>query len=92
VLGLVPNAVFVSTVTPGGTEPLRRALATAMRTRRPLTEIRLSAADGKMIAEVHRHGDVLEQRTDGDELVLEARVDDALAGRLRRAGAHVTVR
>jgi len=32
---------------------------------------------------------VLEQRTDGDVLVLRARVDSALAGRLRQAGAAV---
>ena len=87
---LVKNAVFVSAHQEGGLEPLRRALGMAIRARRPLAEIRLSAGDGKLLAEIHRSGEVIDQRTDGDQLVLRARVDEALAGRLRRAGAEVT--
>ena len=87
---LVKNAVFVSALQEGGLEPLRRALGMAIRARRPLAEIRFSAGDGKLLAEIHRSGEVIDQRTDGDQLVLRARIDDALAGRLRRAGAEVT--
>ena len=87
---LVKNAVFVSAVHEDGLEPLRRALGAAIRSRRPLTEIRLPAADGKLLAEIHRGGEVIDQKTDGDQLVIYARVDEALAGRLRRAGAGVT--
>lgn len=86
---LVPSSVFVSTVADGGLEPLRRALASAIRVRRPLAEIRLSPADGKLLAEIHRAGEVVDQKMDGDRLVIHARVDDVLAGRLRRAGADV---
>ena len=86
---LVKGAVFVSALHEGGLEPLRRALGTAIRSRRPLSEIRLSAGDGKLLAELHRGGEVIDQRTDGDTLVIRARVDDALAGRLRRGGAEV---
>jgi GTP-binding protein HflX len=87
---LVPSSVFVSTVTEGGLEPLRRALATAIRQRRPLAEIRLSPSDGKLLAEIHREGEVLDQRMEGDRLLITARVNDVLVGRLRRAGAEVT--
>jgi GTP-binding protein HflX len=87
---LVKNAVFVSALQEGGLEPLRRALGSAVRARRPLTEIRFSAGDGKLLAEIHRSGEVVDQRTDGDQLIIRARVDEALAGRLRRAGAEVT--
>jgi GTP-binding protein HflX len=87
---LVKNAVFVSAMQDGGLEPLRRALGMAIRARRPLTEIRLAATDGKLLAEIHRTGEVIDQRTDGEELVIRARVDDVLAGRLKRAGAQVT--
>ena len=45
--------------------------------------------DGKLIAEIHREGEVIDQRAVGDRLVLRARVDERLAGRLRRAGAEV---
>jgi GTPase len=89
---LAKNAVFVSAVHEGGLEPLRRALGAAVRARRPLTEIRLPATDGKLLAEIHRGGEVIDQRTDGEELVIRARVDDALAGRLKRAGAKLSER
>ncbi|HEY6828196.1 MAG TPA: GTPase HflX [Gemmatimonadaceae bacterium] len=89
ITALVPSSVFVSTVSEGGLEPLRRALTAASRTRRPVTEIRMSPADGKLLAAIHREGEVIDQRMDGEQLLVQARVDDALAGRLRRAGADV---
>jgi GTP-binding protein HflX len=87
---LVPSSLFVSSVAEGGLEPLRRALTTAIRQRRPVTEIRMSPADGKLLAEIHRGGEVLEQKMEGDRLLVRARVDDVLAGRLRHAGAEVS--
>jgi GTP-binding protein HflX len=87
ITNLVPGSVFVSTVTAEGLEPLKRALLSKARARRPLTEIRLPLSDGKLLAEIHRDAEVLEQRHEGDELVLVARLDEALAGKLRRAGA-----
>jgi len=89
ITNLLPNSVFVSAYADAGLEPLRRALLTNTRSLRPLSEIRLGAGEGRLIAEVHRLGEVIDQRTDGADLVLRARVDDALAGRLRRAGAIV---
>ena len=83
------EAVFVSTVLEHGTDPLKRALQSHMRAKRPLAEIHLSPADGKLLAEIHEYGEVLDQRTIGEELVLRARVGEKLAGRLRRAGAIV---
>jgi GTP-binding protein HflX len=86
----VPDAVYVSAVTAGGLEPLRRALQAAVRTGRPEAEIELPASDGKLLAELHRSAEVIEQRLVEDRLVLRARLDEALAGRLRRGGARVT--
>ncbi|HEY2852881.1 MAG TPA: GTPase HflX [Gemmatimonadaceae bacterium] len=88
---LVKSAVFVSAVHDGGLEPLRRALGMAIRARRPLTEVRLPATNGKLLAEIHRGAEVIDQRTDGEELIVRARMDEALAGRLRRAGAEVVI-
>jgi GTPase len=87
---LVPSSIFVSSVTEGGLEPLRRVLAGSIRTRRPLRNIFLSPSDGKLLAEIHREGEVIDQRMEGERLLVEARVDDALAGRLVRAGAEVS--
>jgi GTP-binding protein HflX len=87
---LVPSSIFVSSVAEGGLEPLRRVLTASIRTRRPLRNIFLSPSDGKLLAEIHREGEVVAQRMEGERLLVEARVDDALAGRLVRAGAKVT--
>ena len=87
---LLPNSsVFVSSITEGGLDPLRQALLVAARKGTKVAEIRLRAEDGKLLAEIYRTGSVLSQRTDDGEVVLRARVDDQLAGRLARAGATV---
>jgi GTP-binding protein HflX len=49
----------------------------------------MSPSDGKLLASIHREGEVIDQRMDGEQLLVQARVDEALAGRLRRAGADV---
>ena len=89
VCALIPSAIYVSTVSEGGLEPLRRALETATRTRRPVTKIRVSVSDGRTLAEIHQSGEVLDQQVDGEWMVVTARVDAVLAGRLRKAGARV---
>jgi GTP-binding protein HflX len=86
---LLPNSVFVSALAEDGLEPLRRALLAAVRQLRPVSEVRLPLSDGRMLAELHRAGEVLEQRSDGHELVVRARVDEATLGKLRRRGAVV---
>ena len=89
VTALVPNAVFVSAATEDGLAPLRRALRHAMRARRPVAEVWLKHADGRLLAEIHAHGEVLDQRSEGDSLVIRARLPERLRGRLEQAGADV---
>ncbi|MGH7690573.1 MAG: GTPase HflX, partial [Gemmatimonadaceae bacterium] len=91
VTAMAHDAIFVSATSDGGLDPLRRSLQAAIRARRPLSEIRLSPSDGRLLAAIHREGEVVDQRTDGDWMVVRARVDDALAGRLRSAGAEVVL-
>ncbi|HEX6599364.1 MAG TPA: GTPase HflX [Gemmatimonadaceae bacterium] len=86
---LVPNAVFVSAATEDGLAPLRRALRHAMRARRPVAEVWLSHADGRLLAEIHEHGEVLDQRSEGDYMIIRARLPERLRGRLEQAGADV---
>lgn len=86
---LIPDSVFVSAIAPDGLDPLHRALLSAQRERRPVTEIRLPLTDGKLLAEIHREAEVLDQRHEGDELVIQARMNPTLAGRLESAGATV---
>jgi GTP-binding protein HflX len=89
VTALVPNAVFVSSETEGGLEPLRRALRGAMRARRPIAEVWLRPTDGRLLAEIHAQGEVLDQRTEGEQMVIRARLPERLRGRLEQAGADV---
>ncbi|MGH7719610.1 MAG: GTPase HflX, partial [Gemmatimonadaceae bacterium] len=86
---LLPNSVFVSAVTDGGLEPLRRSLLGSLRQLRPVTEFRIPVAEGRLMAELHRMGEVVEQESDGAEMIVRARVDDALLGRLKRQGVVV---
>ena len=87
----LPNAVFVSAITEDGLEPLKRALLARLREERPIAEIRLPVSDGRLLAEIHRSAEVVDTRNEGEELIVRARLDEALAGRLRRAGAGVSV-
>ena len=86
---LLPNSVFVSTLVEGELEPLKRALVAALRARSNVAEVRLGAGDGKLLAEIHRGAEVLEQRMEGEEIVVRARMDEAMMGRVRRAGGRV---
>jgi GTPase len=88
---LAPSSIFVSTVVEGGLEPLKRVLEGSIRSRRTLSQIRMSPRDGKLLAEIHRAGQVQDQRMEGEMLIVEARIDDVLAGRIRRAGAEISV-
>jgi GTPase len=90
VFGLVPSAIFVNTTSDEALDPLRRALRHAVRAMRPVAEVWLSSGDGRMLAEIHAHGEVLEQRTEGEQLVVRARLPERLRGRLEQAGARIT--
>jgi len=87
---LMPDSVLVSAVTDGGLEPLRQLLATARQALRPLVRIRLPNDSGRLLAELYREADVVSVGSEGPAVVVRARADDALLGRLRRAGAEVT--
>jgi len=89
IASLIPDSVFVSSVAPDGLEPLRRSLLAAVRLRKPVTVVRLPVTAGKLLAEIHREAEVIDQTAEGEEMVLHARMDEALAGRLRRAGAEI---
>jgi GTP-binding protein HflX len=89
VTALVPNAVFVSTEAEHGLDPLSRALRHAMRARRPIAEIWLPPSAGKLISDIHAQGEVLDQRTEGETLVIRARLPERLRGRLEQAGVDV---
>ena len=85
----LPDSIFVSALAEDGLEPLRRSLVARVRTLRPVSEVRISAGDGRLLAELHREGEVIDQRSEDSVLVLHVRATQALIGRLRQAGATV---
>jgi GTP-binding protein HflX len=89
VAAILPGSVFVSATRPDGTKELADALLAAARRFRPVTELRVPLTDGRLLADVHRSSDVIEQRHEGDDLILLARVDAPTLGRLRQAGVVV---
>ena len=89
VTALVPSAIFVNTTTDEALDPLRRALRHAVRAQRPVAEVWMSTGDGRMLAEIHAQGEVLEQRTEGEHLIVRARLPERLRGRLEQAGARI---
>ncbi len=86
---LFPNSVVVSSVTPDGLDPLREVLRERVRRFKPIVELRLGHGDGKLLAELHRSGEVIDQRHSDDGLFVQVRLDDAALGRALRAGASV---
>ena len=49
-----------------------------------------SGGFGRMLADLYRDAEVLNVGSEGSAVVVRARMDDAMAGRLRRAGASVS--
>ncbi|MBU6365214.1 MAG: hypothetical protein KJT01_03300, partial [Gemmatimonadetes bacterium] len=76
---------------PGGLDALRARLLETMQAARPLLQVRLPLGDGRLLAELHRTAEVVAQRHEDDALILEVRCDERAIGRLRRAGAGITV-
>jgi GTP-binding protein HflX len=83
------DAVFVSTVEPGKLEPLREVLHERLRQLRPDVQVTLSSAEGGLLAEIYREGEVLEREDRGSEIHLRARLPRATLGRLRTRGVKV---
>ncbi|MCU0635758.1 MAG: GTPase HflX, partial [Gemmatimonadaceae bacterium] len=88
---LYPGSICVSAATPGGLAPLLARLQALEGERRPLVDVLVPLANGKLLAEVHRAGEVLQQAAEDGAMRVRARLDRAAMGRLVRAGAAVEV-
>jgi len=78
------ESVFVSSLEPGGVEPLRSLLRDKVRSAHPRVWITVPAVNGGALAEIYREGEVLSREDTGSEVVLLARLPAAALGRLRR--------
>ena len=82
----VPHSAFR---TPRSIDGLRRILRNSAQALRPIARIRVPVSDGKLLAELHRETEVLVQRAEDGVMVITARVEAPLLGRLRREGIDV---
>lgn len=85
---LLPGSVFASAVSPDGIAELTAALKVAMERARPLVQLRVPAAQGKLIAEVHRTAQVVASTSDEQtgDVLLTVRADAAELGKWEQAG------
>jgi GTP-binding protein HflX len=90
---LAPGSLFVSArdeeAGQAGLEPMRAALREALRARRPEVQLVIPMTHGKLLAEVHRMGEVLSSEPDEAEGVMRivGRFEPAALARLERDGA-----
>jgi GTP-binding protein HflX len=94
-----PHAVLVAANPPvraGQTvmtiDALRDVLRTSAQALRPIAEIRVPLANGRLLAELHREAEVLSQAQEDGVVVVHARVEARTLGRLRREGVTVEIR
>jgi GTP-binding protein HflX len=94
-----PHSVLTSTVPHSalrnphseGVDGLRAVLRTSAQALRPLAHVRVPFSDGKLLAELHRDGEVIDQHQVDGVVVVTARVEAGLLGRLRREGISVEI-
>ena len=70
-------------------EALRVVLRTAAQALRPVARIHVPLAHGRLLAELHRDGEVLSQHQEDGVVIVHARVEARTLGRLRRDGITV---
>lgn len=76
-------SVFASALETGGLDALRATLLARVRGRLTRVRVVVPASEGELIATLHREGEVMDVERNGIQLVLRARIPEALLGRLR---------
>jgi len=74
-----------------GVDGLRAALRAAAQALRPVARIRVPLGEGKLLAALHRDAEVMGQEQTDGVVVVTARVEARLLGRLRRDGVGVEI-
>lgn len=82
VTNLIPDAIFASAESDGGLDALQRGLLRRLRAQQRVVDLRVSLTDGRLLAELHRTGDVLSQVAEGDEMIVSVRLSPEALGRL----------
>jgi len=87
-----PHAVLTSAGIDGrppGVAALRAALHTSAQALRPVARVRVPLGDGRLLAELHRETEVLQETHTDGVVEVTARIEARMLGRLRRDGVEV---
>ncbi len=87
---LLDAHVFTSSLESDGLQPLRLALKNEVRKRWPTVQLTIPAAEGGLLAEMYREGEVLGREDQGARVLLTVRLPIEVLGRLR-ANAEVGI-
>jgi len=83
-------AVFVSALQEDSLTRIRDSLKARIRMGLQTIRVSVPHGDGETIATLHRHGEVLEQRSSGPSLEIDVRIPTSFVGRLRaRSGIAI---
>jgi 50S ribosomal subunit-associated GTPase HflX len=85
------NSQSASRNPPRGVDDLRRALRTSAQALRPIAEIRVPVSNGKLLAGLHRDAEILNQVQQNGVVVLTARIEARLLGKLRQEQVEVVL-
>ena len=78
------DVIALSALTGEGVDDLREAIATQLHSGSQTHHVRLNAGDGPRIAWLHARGDVIEQHTEGDQMLLEVKLSPENWARFER--------
>jgi len=92
VLNRYPNAVAVSAKTGEGIERLAMAVSDALSRSFLDVDINMSVANGKTMAYVAAHGDVLSKQYEDDRVIIHCRMPQKYLGRIHEEDVFVTER
>jgi GTP-binding protein HflX len=80
------HVVAISAVGGEGVEALRQRIADTLQRTARVADFDLDIADGRRLAWLYAHGDVIERREDGDRVHIRARLSEADRARFAAAG------
>jgi GTP-binding protein HflX len=86
---LHPEAVFTTTVRTDGLEPLKAALRTRQQEARPTVRIRVSHAQGRLLAAIYEAGEVVRRTSTDEGVEVAVRLASEQVARFRAAGLEV---
>ena len=81
-----PNAIAISARTREGFDQLHEAVSHALSRSFADLDVETSAANGKLLAYLAAHGEVLDRQYDGDRVIVHVRIPQRHLGPVHQAG------